>query len=85
MPQPFHFAEALRLLLSQPVSGEQAAAFADYQLPDEQKTNGMLLLIRLLDSAKEGNFSAFREIRSLLENSETKGEEVLLIDDIPPE
>ncbi len=82
MPQPFHFAASLRLLLSQPA---EDAAFSAYELPEEQKTLGMLLLLRLVDSAKEGNLSAFKELRGLLDSGEDRGEEVTLIDDIPPQ
>ena len=82
MPQPFHFAASLRLLLSQPA---EDAAFSAYELPEEQKTLGMLLLLRLVDSAKEGNLSAFKELRDLLDSGEDRGEEVTLIDDIPPQ
>ncbi|GEM_PF-3731020 len=80
--EPFHFAAGLRLLLSQPAEDD---SFAAYALPEEQRTLGMLLLLRLVDSAKEGNLSAFKELRSLLESGENKGEEVTLIDDIPPQ
>lgn len=82
MPQSFHFAASLRLLLSQPA---EDAAFSAYELPEEQKTLGMLLLLRLVDSAKEGNLSAFKELRGLLDSGEDRGEEVTLIDDIPPQ
>ena len=82
MPQPFHFAASLRLLLSQPA---EDAAFSAYELPEEQKTLGMLLLLRLVDSAKEGTLSAFKELRGLLDSGEDRGEEVTLIDDIPPQ
>ena len=80
--EPFHFAASLRLLLSQPA---EDAAFSAYELPEEQKTLGMLLLLRLVDSAKEGNLSAFKELRGLLDSGEDRGEEVTLIDDIPPQ
>lgn len=83
MQKPFHFPAALQALLDKPAREEAAVALFDaYDLPEEERSNGNLLLLQLLDSAKGGSSTAFREIRSLLENSTAKGEEVLLIDDI---
>ena len=82
MSEPFNFAAALETLLSRPAEDE---SFAVYGLSEEEQTLGMLLLIRLLEQAKEGSLNAFKELRSLLDSGEGRGEEVLLIDDIPPQ
>ena len=83
MQKPFNFSAALQELLDKPAREEAAAALFDaYDLPEEERSNGNLLLIQLLDSAKGGSSTAIREIRSLLESGGSKGEEVLLIDDI---
>lgn len=79
----FDAAQGLRLLLQQPCrAAKEDDRFAAYGLKKKQRTNGMLLLIHLLELANSGNASAMKEVLSLCGTAEG-GKQVILIDDIP--
>ena len=82
--QNFDAAAGLRKLLEQPYDDPAAKEkFAAYSLEESQQTNGMLLLIHLLESARGGNSTAIREVLNLCGSG--GGKEAIVIDDVPLE
>lgn len=82
--QGFDAATGLRKLLEQPCDDPAAKEkFEAYSLKKNQQTNGMLLLIHLMESARSGNSTAIREVLNLCGSG--GGKEAIVIDDVPLE
>lgn len=75
--------QRLRLLLAQPPMGEEEWQRArQWGAAEEEADQALLLLIQLVEAAKGGNLTAFRELRSLLEQGAASQKEVCILDDI---
>jgi len=75
--------QRLRFLLRQPPMGEEERQLArQWGAADGEADQGLLVLIQLVELAKGGNLTAFRELRSLLEQGAASQKEVCIFDDI---
>ena len=80
----FDLKKASRWLLDQPVKEKpQLEKMAEYKLPKALRCRGMLLVIQLYEAALGGNLTAMKELRNLLEEEGSAGEEVVIVDDVP--
>ena len=63
--------EETRRLLQMPVKDEKdTERLAELGVPEELRSNAMLLVSALLKKAKEGDTSAFKEMRTLIDRKE---------------
>lgn len=70
--------ECLAEILTLPVSGEELLFLSELGIHKKDADNKMLIMARLLEKAMKGDISAIREIRSIMQETESTDRGLLM-------